>query len=321
MRYLVTGGAGFIGSNIVAELVERGEKVRVLDNLSSGFMANLAHVQSQIEFIDGDIRDFWTVHEAVAGCDYVLHQAALPSVPRSVKNPLTSNQVNINGTLNVLECARQANVKKVVFASSSSVYGDSKLLPKEESMTPNPLSPYAITKLTSEYYLKVFWELYRLPTVSLRYFNIFGPKQDPQSDYSAVIPRFITALSEGKNPTVYGDGEQSRDFTHVSHAVAANIAAATKPEIVGKAYNVACGGQYTLNCLLDKLRAIMNTAQPATYEEARQGDIRHSYGSGELLKREFGFGPPVSFEEGLRATVAWFTSQALNRTPVGGITL
>ncbi len=321
MRYLVTGGAGFIGSNIVAELVERGEEVRVLDNLSSGFMANLAEVQSQIEFVDGDIRDFWTVHEAVAGCDYVLHQAALPSVPRSVKNPLTSNDVNINGTLNVLECARQAGVKKVVFASSSSIYGDSELLPKEESMTPNPLSPYAITKLTGEYYLKVFWDLYRLPTVSLRYFNIFGPKQDPQSDYSAVIPRFITALSEGKNPTVYGDGEQSRDFTHVSHAVAANIAAATNPKIVGKAYNVACGGQYTLNCLLDKLRAIMNTAQPATYEEARQGDIRHSYGSGELLKSEFGFAPAVSFEEGLQATVSWFTSQALNRTPVGGITI
>ncbi len=321
MRYLVTGGAGFIGSNIVTELLERGEQVRVLDNFSSGHLSNLTEALSHIELIDGDIRDFWTVNEAVAGCDYVLHQAALPSVPRSVNNPLTSNDVNINGTLNVLECARKAKVKKVVLASSSSVYGDSAILPKEESMTPNPLSPYAITKLTGEYYLKVFWELYRLPTVSLRYFNIFGPRQDPKSDYSAVTPRFITALAEGKNPTIYGDGEQSRDFTHISHAVAANIAAATKPEITGKSYNVACGGQYTLNCLLDKLRAIMNTQQEATYEDARQGDIRHSYGSGDLLEREFGFGPAIDFEEGLRATVSWFTAQKLNRTPAGGISI
>ncbi len=319
MRYLVTGGAGFIGSNIVTELLQRGEQVRVLDNFSSGYLSNLESVQSDIEIIDGDVRDYWTVHEAVAGCDYILHQAALPSVPRSVNNPLTSNDVNINGTLNVLECARKANIKKVVLASSSSIYGDSAILPKEESMTPNPLSPYAITKLTGEYYLKVFWELYRLPTVALRYFNIFGPRQDPKSDYSAVIPRFITALAEGRNPIIYGDGEQSRDFTHVSHAVAANIAAATKPDIVGKAYNVACGGQYTLNCLLDKLRAIMNSKQEATYEEARQGDIRHSYGSGDLLVKEFGFAPEVSFEEGLKATVSWFTAQQLNRTPVGGI--
>ncbi len=321
MRYLVTGGAGFIGSNIVTELLKRGEQVRVLDNFSSGHMSNLTEALPNIELIEGDIRDFWTVSEAVEGCDYVLHQAALPSVPRSVKNPLTSNDVNINGTLNVLECARRFEIKKVVLASSSSIYGDSEVLPKEESMTPSPMSPYAITKLTGEYYLRVFWELYRLPTVSLRYFNIFGPRQDPNSDYSAVIPRFITALAEGKPPTVYGDGEQSRDFTHISHAVASNIAAATKPEIVGKAYNVACGGQYTLNCLLDKLRAIMNTNQEATYEEARQGDILHSYGSGDLLESEFGFAPPVSFEEGLRSTVSWFTAKKLNRTPVGGISI
>lgn len=321
MRYLITGGAGFIGSNLVCELLERGQQVRVLDNLSSGRIENLAPVLSEIEFIEGDIRDFWTVREAVSGCDFVLHQAALPSVPRSVKNPLTSNIVNIDGTLNVLESARQEKVKKVVFASSSSVYGDSDELPKHESMTPSPMSPYAITKLTGEYYMRVYWQLYRLPTVSLRYFNIFGPRQDPTSDYSAVIPRFVTALSTGIEPTVYGDGEQSRDFTYITHAVDANIAAATNPELVGNEYNVACGGQCTLNELLARLRSIMGSDTVAHYEAAREGDIMHSYGAVGKLEEDFGITPRVSFEDGLRETVNWFTSQSLNRTPVGGVNI
>lgn len=321
MRYLVTGGAGFIGSNLACELLGRGERVRVLDNLSTGRLKNLEGCIGDLEFIEGDIRDFWTVREAVEGCDFVLHQAALPSVPRSVKNPLTSNQVNVDGTLNVLECARQAKVKKVVFASSSSVYGDSADLPKREDMTPSPLSPYAITKLTGEYYMRVFWQIYRLPTVSLRYFNIFGPRQDPASDYAAVIPRFITALTSGAQPIVYGDGEQSRDFTYVSHAVEANLVAATTPEIVGGAYNVACGGQQTLNQLLDRLREILNVDTEAVYEPAREGDILHSYGSVEQFARDFGFKPKIGFDEGLQETVQWFAQQSLNRTPVGGINI
>ena len=319
MRYLVTGGAGFIGSNITCALLERGEKVRVLDNLSSGKLENLDECMSDIEFIEGDIRDFWTVREAIEGCDYVLHQAALPSVPRSVKNPLTSNEVNINGALNVLECARQAKVKKVVFASSSSVYGDSEELPKHEGMRPSPLSPYAITKLTGEYYMRVYWQIYRLPTVSLRYFNIFGPRQDPNSDYAAVIPRFITALASGVAPTVYGDGEQSRDFTHVSHAIEANIIAATTPELVGSEYNVACGGQLTLNQLLDQLREILGVDIKANYTSPREGDILHSYGSTERFEKTFGFAPRISFADGLRQTVDWFVQESLNRTPVGGV--
>ncbi|MFQ5606531.1 MAG: SDR family oxidoreductase, partial [Candidatus Zixiibacteriota bacterium] len=276
-KFLVTGGAGFIGSNIVAELARRGEQVRVLDDLSTGRMENLKDCIGSIEYIDGDIRDIRTVREAVAGCDYVLHQAALPSVPRSVEDPLTSNSVNIDGSLNVLDCARHEKVKKVVFASSSSVYGDSEELPKHEEMTPNPLSPYAVTKLTLEHYLRVYWRVYGLPTVSLRYFNIFGPRQDPNSDYSAVIPKFIKSLSTGEKPIVYGDGLQSRDFTYVSHAVEANITAATNLSIVGQEYNVASGGQWTVNDLLDKLREILKVTTEAEYQDARPGDIKHSY--------------------------------------------
>lgn len=316
MKYLITGGAGFIGSNIVEELLRTGESVRVLDNLSTGRIENITEFLSRIEFIDGDIRDFWTVREAVAGCDYVLHQAALPSVPRSVENPLSSNAVNIDGTLNVLECARQEKVKKVVFASSSSVYGDSEELPKHEGMVANPLSPYAVTKLTGEHYMRVFWNLYQLPTVSLRYFNIFGPRQNPNSDYSAVIPKFISALNSGAQPIIYGDGLQTRDFTYISHAVQANIKAATNSNIVGAEYNVACGGQWTLNQLLDRLREILGADTAAINQPERPGDIKHSYGSDEKLLRDFGEVSDVSFDEGLRKTVESFTTQAVTRTSI-----
>ncbi len=305
MKYLITGGAGFIGSNIAAHLVEKGEQVRILDNLSSGKQENVEAILDKIEFIEGDVRDFWTVTEAVEGIDYVLHQAALPSVPRSVKNPLTSNSVNINGTLHVLEAARRAGVKKMVLASSSSVYGESEELPKHEKMTPSPLSPYAVTKQTGEYYLKIYWELYRFPTVSLRYFNIFGPQQDPQSEYAAVVPKFITCLLTGKQPTVFGDGGQSRDFTFVENAIKANILAATNEKLVGDSFNVACGAQFTLNDLLDKLREIIGVDIKAIYADERAGDIRHSYAAIDKL-RAFGYDAPVDFDEGLRRTVEFY---------------
>ncbi len=315
MKYLITGGAGFIGSNIARKLLEDGHRVRILDNFSSGKEENLTDIINDIELIEGDIRDFWTVLKAVAGIDYVLHQAALPSVPRSVANPLTSNAVNIDGMLNVLEAARNAGVKKFVMASSSSIYGESEELPKHEKMVPSPLSPYAITKLTNEYYCRVYWELYRFPTVSLRYFNIFGPRQDPKSEYAPVIPRFITMLLDKKSPTVFGDGEQSRDFTYIDNCVQANILAATNEHLVGDSFNVACGGQFTLNQLLDQLRGIIGVTTKANYDPPRVGDIKHSYAAIEKLRR-FGYNPTVSFEEGLKRTVAFFAGKLGKQVPV-----
>jgi len=305
MKYLVTGGAGFIGSNIVRRLLAEGHTVRILDNFSSGRRENLADILGKIELIEGDIRDYWTVVRAVRVIDCVLHQAALPSVPRSVENPLTSNAVNIDGTLNLLEASRQAGVKRFVTASSSSVYGETEELPKRESMVPSPLSPYAISKLTNEYYCRVYWQLYRFPTVALRYFNIFGPHQDPKSEYAAVVPRFITAFQANRPPTVYGDGEQSRDFTYIDNCVQANLLAATADSMVGQAFNVGCGAQFTLNQLLDYLRKIMGTKIQAVYEPPRSGDIRHSYAAIDQIKR-FGYVPSVDFVEGLKRTVAFF---------------
>lgn len=305
MRFLITGGAGFIGSNIARQLVEQGEEVRILDNLASGHLENIAPLGDHVEFINGDIRDYWTASQAVKGVDYVLHQAALASVPRSVANPLTSNAVNIDGTLNMLEVSKRAGVKKFVLASSSSIYGESEELPKHEGMTPSPLSPYAINKLTGEYYLKVYWELYRFPTVSLRYFNIFGPRQDPNSEYSAVIPLFIKALKAGTQPTVFGDGEQSRDFTFVENCVQANILAATNEKMVGDSFNVGCGGQFTLNDLLARLGRIMGVDCKPKYVDPRAGDIRHSFAAVDKL-RGFGYDPTVDFEEGLKRTVEFF---------------
>ena len=310
MKFLITGGAGFIGSNIAAHLAEKGDQVRILDNFSSGRRDNIEGLPDSVEVTEGDVRDYWTVAKAVDGVDYVLHQAALPSVPRSVENPLTSNAVNIDGTLNVLEAAKNAGVKKLVFASSSSVYGESEELPKHEEMSPSPLSPYAVTKITCEYYCRVYWELYRFPTVSLRYFNIFGPHQDPASEYAAVVPRFIIALLEGRPPTVYGDGEQSRDFTYIDNCVEANILAATNNQIVGTHFNVACGEQFTLNELLDKLRTIIGVQIKAKYDPPRQGDIRHSFATIDKLVK-FGYRPAVGFEEGLRKTVEFFRSRQM----------
>ena len=312
MRYLVTGGAGFIGSNIVEKLLDQGHEVRVLDNFSSGHRENLASFDKHIDLIEGDIRDFAAVTRAVRAVDYVLHQAALPSVPRSVADPLTSNAVNIDGTLNVLEASRRAGVKRFVMASSSSVYGESEELPKHEKMIPSPLSPYAVNKVTNEYYCRVYWNLYRLPTVCLRYFNVFGPRQDPKSEYAAVVPKFITALQTGQRPTVYGDGGQSRDFTYVENAVNANLLAAECDDMSGGIYNCACGAQYTLNQLLDRLRKIIGVDIQAVYDKPRPGDIRHSFAAIEKLKQH-GFEVTVDFEQGLKRTVAFFATQAVSK--------
>jgi len=306
VKYLITGGAGFIGSNIVETLLKRGDQPRVLDDFSTGKRENLGAFKNDIEIIEGDIRDYATVEKAVAGMDFVLHQAALPSVPRSVAEPMLSNAVNIDGTLNVLEASRQAKVKKYVMASSSSVYGESEELPKHEGMTPSPLSPYAVSKITGEYYARVYHQLYGLPTVCLRYFNVFGPRQDPNSEYSAVIPKFITALANGQQPTVYGDGEQSRDFTYIDNTVDGNILAAENPDMAGEVCNCACGGQFTLNELLDRLRNIIGVDTEAIYADPRPGDIKHSYAAIEKIT-QYGFKPTIDFNEGLRKTVEFFT--------------
>ena len=319
MKYLITGGAGFIGSNIAHQLLSQGEQVRIIDNFSTGRRINIDDIEDKIELIDGDIRDFWTVKDAVDGVDYILHQAALPSVPRSVQNPLTSNSVNIDGTLNLLEASRQAGIKRFVMASSSSVYGDTPELPKHEGMWTDPLSPYAVTKLTNEKYCKVFYELYGLETVCLRYFNIFGPRQDPKSEYAAVIPKFINAMLAGKQPVVFGDGEQSRDFTFIDNAVQANLLATTAADAPGKYYNIACGAKFTLNDLLDMLRSILKCDIKAKYTPPRPGDILHSYADIERARNDLGYDPKVMFEEGLRNTVNWFSAIFNSQTPVGGI--
>ena len=309
MRYLVPGGAGFIGSNIVRTLVRQGHSVRVLDNFATGKNENLADCASQIELVEGDIRDFWTCLDAVEGCDFVLHQAALPSVQRSVANPQTTNEINVGGILNMLEAARRHRVKRFVYASSSSVYGDTPTLPKVETMIPNPLSPYATTKLTGEYYCRNYTQLYGLPTISLRYFNIFGPHQDPNSHYAAVVPRFVMALLEGRQPTVFGDGEQSRDFTYIENAVQANLAACERGT-PGGAYNIACGDRFTLNHLLTVLGEIIGTHVTPVYTDPRPGDIKHSQADIEAARRDLEYHPRVTFEQGLRLTVDWYRRSA-----------
>ena len=321
MKYLITGGAGFIGSNIAIEILRRGDQVRILDNFATGRKQNIAAVTGNFELVEGDIRDFWTVAEAMQGVDYVLHQAALPSVVRSVKNPLTSNTVNIDGTLKVLEAARQAGVKRVVFACSSSVYGESPTLPKVETMKTDPLSPYAVSKLAGEEYCKVYHRLYGLETVALRYFNIFGPRQDPDSQYSAVIPRFIKAVLMGQQPVIYGDGEQSRDFTYIGNAVSANLIACTDVNAVGKAYNIACGQRFTLNQTLAYVQDILGKRVTTKFVDPRPGDIRHSLADIEAAKRDLGYTVDFDFKTGLRETVAWFSKVFADTTPVGGIKL
>ena len=305
-RYLVTGGAGFIGSNIAEKLVGLGEDVVVFDNLSTGHEGNIEHIAKDIRFVKGDIRNASEVRMALEGVDYVLHQAALASVPRSIDDPVLVNEVNVGGTLTVLEESRHASVKGVVYAASSSAYGDSEVLPKVEDMLPAPLSPYAVSKLVGEHYCSVYSKVYGLPTVSIRYFNVFGPRQDPESQYAAVIPIFITHLLDGKAPTIYGDGEQSRDFTYVGNVVKANIMAAQWDKAAGQVINVACGGRFTLNEIYGMLRELIGEKIDPIYADTRQGDVKHSHADISMAEELLGYSVETGFEEGLKRTVDWY---------------
>ncbi|MEW6382140.1 MAG: SDR family oxidoreductase [bacterium] len=305
--FLVTGGGGFIGSNLVKALLSQGERVRVLDNFSTGKRENLTGVLDQIELIEGDIRNPEVVNRSVQGVDYILHQAALPSVPRSIADPISSTSVNIDGTVNLLVAAKECRVQKFVMASSSSVYGDNPTLPKHEGLPPNPLSPYALTKLADEQYCQIFSRLYGLKTVVLRYFNVFGPGQDPNSQYAAVIPKFIISLLRGLPPTVFGDGEQSRDFTFIENVVQANILAARSEVCDGMPINIACGQRISLNELLRELETILVKKVTPLYQPPRPGDVRHSLADVERARTYLGFNPLVNIREGLRKTVDWFS--------------
>ncbi len=305
-NFLVTGGAGFIGSHLVEALVQRGARVRVLDNLATGFRHNLCTVADRIEFIEGDLRNFDTVCDAMRDIDVVYHEAALPSVSRSVQNPLDSNHTNITGTLNMLIAAREARVRRVVLAASSSVYGSNHTLPKEETMTPAPLSPYAITKVAGEMYARVFAELYGLETICLRYFNVFGPRQDPTTQYAGAIAKFISCAQRGQPYPVYGDGEQSRDFTYVENVVQANLLAAEAP-IPGHALmNIACGERTTLNQIIAILNELTQQNLPTIYSPARPGDVRHSLASIARARQILGYAPHVGLREGLEKTLRWY---------------
>ena len=304
--YLVTGGAGFIGSHIVDRLVELSEHVRVLDNFATGKVENIQHNLGKIQLIRGSLVDLETVRQAVNGVDYVLHQGAIPSVPRSVSDPIGSNEANINGTLNLLVAARDAGVKRVVYASSSSVYGDTPTLPKTEDMPTNPLSPYALTKLAGEYYCRMFYSLFGLETVTLRYFNVFGPRQDPTSQYSAVIPKFLSLMLEDRRPVMNGDGLQSRDFTYVANNVSANLLACIRPNVAGEILNIACGESFTLLDLVDSLNRIAGKSIEPIFGPAQPGDIKHSLAGIEKAEGLLGFKPTVGFREGLERTAAWF---------------
>jgi UDP-glucose 4-epimerase len=305
-KYLVTGGAGFIGSNLVEELLKRGERVRVLDNFLTGRKQNLHLLLNDIELIEGDMTQYHVALKAVDGMDFVLHQAALPSVPRSVADPVTSNFVNVNGTMNILHAALEKKVSRLVYASSSSVYGDSPVSPKVETLVPAPKSPYAVSKLTGEYYCRVFTHVYGLETVALRYFNVFGPRQDPASPYSAVIPKFLRAMLRGERPVIYGDGTQSRDFTFVANNVDANLAACTASDVAGKVFNIACGANFTLLELVAALNRILGTNIEPVLGQERTGDIKHSLADISAAKAALGYTPRVSFEEGLARLVAAF---------------
>jgi UDP-N-acetylglucosamine/UDP-N-acetyl-alpha-D-glucosaminouronate 4-epimerase len=303
MKALITGGAGFIGSHIASRLIGDGHEVRVLDNFSTGARSNLAAFEGDFDLIEGDMQSYERVHNAVQGCEVVFHQAALPSVPRSIQDPLTSNAANVIGTLNILLASRDSGVRRVVFASSSSIYGADRTLPKREDRAPMPISPYAVAKLASEGYCRSFSQVYGLETVSLRYFNVFGPRQDPLSQYAAVIPRFITALLNGEAPVVFGEGEQSRDFTYIDNVVDANLRAADAEGVSGQTFNIACGEQISLNRLLDEIRDIVGSEVEASYLDPRKGDVKHSLADISRARDQLGYEPLVDFNEGLLRTV------------------
>ncbi|MBI3646752.1 MAG: SDR family oxidoreductase [Acidobacteriales bacterium] len=311
-KYLVTGAAGFIGSSLVRALLDRGEEVRGIDNLATGRRENLTEVLKQMDFRQVDILDLDAMRQACEGVDYVLHQAAIPSVPKSVLDPLGSNRANADGTLSVLVAARDAKVKRVVYAASSSAYGDTPTLPKHEAMTPNPISPYAVAKLTGEYYMISFYRCYGLETVSLRYFNIFGPRQDPSSQYSGVLAKFSLQMLRGEQPTIFGDGEQSRDFNYIDNAVSANLLACSAPaaECAGRVFNIATARRATLNQTFELLKPLTGYTGTVKYGPERGGDIKHSLADITLAQKHLGYKPLVNFEEGLRRTVEWYRSEA-----------
>jgi nucleoside-diphosphate-sugar epimerase len=312
-HYLVTGGAGFIGSHLAEELVRRGHRVRVADSLITGKRSNLDHIPA-VEFLEGDLADLDFARRSVDGCDYVLHQAAIPSVPRSVKDPITSNRANVDATLNVLVASRDAGVRRLVFAGSSSAYGNTPTLPKHEDMPTKPLSPYALQKVVGEQYLQMFTRLYALETVSIRYFNVFGPRQDPSSPYSGVISVFATALLENRPPKIYGDGEQTRDFTYVANVVDGVLRACEAPKASGEVINVATGGRISLNMLFRTMRDVVGAKVEPDYAEPRQGDVRDSQADIRKAKALLGYEPIVSFEDGLARTIAWYRTTRATAT-------
>jgi UDP-glucose 4-epimerase len=314
MRVLVTGGGGFIGSHVVDRLLAEGHDVRALDNFTTGRRENLDGVLDDIELVEGDIQSYERAHTAVRGCDVVLHQAALPSVPRSVLDPLTSNASNVIGTLNLLLAARDSGVRRVVLASSSSVYGSNPELPKHEALQTQPISPYAVAKLAAEGYAQSFYRVYGLNTIVLRYFNVFGPRQDPSSEYAAVIPKFIAAAFQGTSPVIFGDGEQTRDFTYVDNVVQANLLAMEAPEAAGKVFNAAYGESVTLNRLVQMIGEITGRELIIDYAAPRPGDVRHSRADITRAQTELGYEPEVDFTEGLRRTVEWHAAKALQFT-------
>ena len=311
--YLVTGGAGFIGSHVAAALQARGDRVRILDNFATGQRDNL-RVADGAELIEGDVRSYHTVREAVEGAEFVLHLAALPSVPRSIRDPITSNDVNVVGTLNVLTASRDARVRRLIYASSSSVYGTSPELPKREDLAPLPISPYAVSKLAGEHYARAFWALYGFETVALRLFNVFGPRQNPDSQYSAVVPVFIQRLLRGEPPVVNGDGTQTRDFTYVDNVVGAFLASCVAPSVAGRVFNIAGGRQHSVLDLIAALSDILGLTSEPTFSPSRIGDVHHSYASIEAAQSALGYQPAVGFSEGLRRT----TDVIRSTSEVGG---
>jgi UDP-glucose 4-epimerase len=311
--YVVTGGGGFIGSHIAERLLAEGHRVHIVDNFATGKRANLAHLSGDLHLFDVDIRDRAALTPAFDGADYVFHEAALPSVPRSVADPIETNEVNVTGTLNVLLAARDAGVKRLAYAASSSAYGDAEGDFKVETMPPRPLSPYGVSKLAGEYYCQAFSAVYGLETVGLRYFNVFGPRQDETSQYSAVIPLFMTAMLKGKSPTIYGDGSQSRDFTFIDNVVYGNLLAVKAPQASGQSMNLATGGQVTLLELVDKLNALMGTDIQPTLAPARAGDIKHSRADIERARELLDYSPVVDFDAGLARTLEWYRQREATR--------